>query len=274
LPRSDAWFSLGAIRSEPQPDFAGELAMTVRALSGERLRFEEAKLVPAVQQLHVTVTNPSVRFVAVTGRLVPSGYGYRHHDYRVSVNGREIDRVMCDPNPNASVNASRTVVEMQEGQTEYDVRWHGAGIIQPQLLPVEKTLKFSLTERRFMVLFNGVYGWEQDETGEHFCWTRETMKARVPLSGAFRYHLRFKALDGHPVEPRTLGVSFAGQREEIAMARTQDWYAVVFDAPADNDGVGLVEFEIPTWSPAELLGVNDGRELGFRIYALEWVPGE
>ena len=102
------------------------------------------------------------------------------------------------------------------------------------------------------------------------------MKVRVPIGGEMNpYRLTLQIADGHPERRRNLRVTFAGQSREVQLPQTPEALTLQFDAPeAGPPRLADLHFEILPWSPRDLLGFNDDRQLGFMFYGLSWGPVE
>ena len=95
----------------------------------------------------------------------------------------------------------------------------------------------------------------------------------MPLTpGAEAYRLRLDAHDGHPHAPRELEIALGNAVLRQTLEAGRRSYDLTVPAPEKDWGMATLEFRIATWSPKELLGSGDKRDLGFRFYGLDWRP--
>jgi len=115
------------------------------------------------------------------------------------------------------------------------------------------------------------YPLEEDVTGV-FRWTVGNFRFVLPTrEGIHYYKLKIKARDGYitPGE-RKITISVDSAIHETTFSNDVKEYE--FDFYFENPETGLVPLKIsvPSWSPQEVLGVNDARKLGIIFYGLDW----
>jgi hypothetical protein len=163
------------------------------------------------------------------------------------------------------------------GPFEGDIVVEGGGMVAPRCAVVGDTVVADPGSRATCDVLTGFYPPERDEYGP-FVWSRGTSSAWVPLSAGLKaYRLRIVASSGQG-KPCSLEVDLDGSGQTalpVKVGPVAGAHELEFTVADARNGLVQVRFKTEAWSPAAAAGsAADRRELGFRLYRLEWRPAE
>ncbi len=236
------------------------------------VKLKQAQLMACFRRLEFAPAANS-RGVAWGGLLVPDAMTAADRPWTMRLDGRPAAAGQALPWADLNLFWHCAAFPEQGGGVAFE--FSGAGMTQVESVQIGESVQVDLAgPTRFLLDPDTTYRVERNEKGELFCWTRGMLRVGVPLTpGASAYELELDARDGHPEQPRgKLEVVFGDARAEAVPGPTRQSWAWTLPAPADNRGMGVVEFRIEPWSPCAVLQTADKRELGFQFHRLEWRP--
>jgi hypothetical protein len=208
---------------------------------------------------------------AIAGVWVPDLSDDTNGAWEATLNGTAIDGGFTGFDPSELRQSLYFATPPRGGESV--VEWRGMGVAVPKVVETGPRLSIRMDQPTRAFCESGLH--DIEALGDQsFAWTKARLRLRVPLTpGVETYRFRLNAVDGHPYEDRDVTVEIGLFVSRIRLEDVARAYVLTVPTPDAEARMATVTLSVPTWSPLEILKVNDARRLGFQFFEADWEPG-